>query len=141
MFYRFAVAGSHCLYCGHQHVISIDRAKRCSLARQRKTPVLKVLLKQREADQRQMAADILDNVRRLIVPLVERLRWLELPAGARALLARLDERLVELTQPFLRRLSNAETVLLPQETEFSPAAMCIDREHRFGYGESGHRRR
>jgi DNA-binding CsgD family transcriptional regulator len=76
-----------------------------------------VLLQQRETDQRQMEADVFDNVRRLIAPLVERLKGLPLPAGAKNILASLETRLAELTQPFLRRLSNAEAVLTPQEIE------------------------
>ncbi|MDJ0856588.1 MAG: LuxR C-terminal-related transcriptional regulator [Desulfobacterales bacterium] len=78
---------------------------------------LKVLLQQREKDQRQMEADVLDNVRRLIIPLVERLKGQTFTAGAAGVLATVEKRLEELTQPFLRRLSNAETVLTPQEIE------------------------
>ena len=78
---------------------------------------LKVLLQQREKDQRKMEADVLDNARRLIAPLVERLKGQPLPAGAKNILASLEKRFAELTQPFLRRLSNAETVLTPQEIE------------------------
>ena len=78
---------------------------------------LKVLLQQREKDQRQMEADVLENVRRMVTPLVERLRRMPLPVRAQKILASLEQRLEELTQPFLRRLSNAESVLTPQEIE------------------------
>ena len=78
---------------------------------------LKVLLRQREADQRRLEADVLDNVRRMVVPLLERLRRLPLPTRAKTMLASLEKRLDELTQPFLRRLSAAESVLTPQEIE------------------------
>jgi len=78
---------------------------------------LKVLLRQREKDQRQMEADILDNVRQLVAPILERLDRLPLPQRAKTMLASLDTRLTELTRPFLRRLSAVETVLTPQEIE------------------------
>ncbi len=78
---------------------------------------LKVLLRQREADQRRLEADVLDNVRRMVVPLLERLGRLPLPTRAKTMLASLEKRLDELTQPFLRRLSAAESVLTPQEIE------------------------
>ena len=78
---------------------------------------LKVLLQQREKDQRQMEANVLDNVRRMVAPLVERLGRMPLPVRAKMMLASLEKRLEELTRPFLRRLSNAESVLTPQEIE------------------------
>ena len=78
---------------------------------------LKVLLRQREADQRRLESDVLDNVRRMVVPLLERLGRLTLPPRAKTMLASLERRLEELTQPFLRRLSAAESVLTPQEIE------------------------
>lgn len=78
---------------------------------------LKVLLRQREKDQRQMEADILDNVRQLVAPILERLDRLPIPQRAKIMLASLDTRLKELTRPFLRRLSAVETVLTPQEIE------------------------
>jgi DNA-binding CsgD family transcriptional regulator len=78
---------------------------------------LKVLLQRREADQQQMESDVLDNVRRMVVPLLERLGRLPIPARAKIMLASLEKRLSELTQPFLRRLSAAESVLTPQEIE------------------------
>ncbi len=78
---------------------------------------LKVLLRQREKDQRQMETDILDNVRQLVVPLIERLGRLPLPPRAQTILASMDTRLTELTRPFLRRLSAVEAVLTPQEIE------------------------
>jgi DNA-binding CsgD family transcriptional regulator len=78
---------------------------------------LKVLLQRREADQQKMESDVLDNVRRMVVPLLERLGRLPIPARAKIMLASLEKRLSELTQPFLRRLSAAESVLTPQEIE------------------------
>jgi DNA-binding CsgD family transcriptional regulator len=64
-----------------------------------------------------MESDVLDNVRRMVVPLLERLGRLPIPARAKIMLASLEKRLSELTQPFLRRLSAAESVLTPQEIE------------------------
>lgn len=78
---------------------------------------LKVLLKQREADQRQLEADVLDNARRLVLPQLERLDRMHLPHRAERVVASLGRRLAELTRPFLKRLSAIEAVLTPQEIE------------------------
>ena len=78
---------------------------------------LKVLLRQRETDQRQMETDVLENVRQLVIPLLEHLTRFKLPVRAKTILDSLDNRLQNLTQPFLRRLSAAEAVLPPQEIE------------------------
>jgi DNA-binding NarL/FixJ family response regulator len=78
---------------------------------------LKVLLRQREVDQRELEAHLLDNVKRLVLPLVRRLARLHLPPRAEALIGRLEGRLSVLTQPFLRHLSSANHLLTPQEIE------------------------
>ncbi len=78
---------------------------------------LKVLLQQNQADHLDMEADILDNVHRLIRPLLTRLENMGLPRQAKALIASLDERLSRLTAPFFRRLSKMGTVLTPREIE------------------------
>lgn len=78
---------------------------------------LKVLLQQHKAHQRELEATVLDNVHRLIHPVMNRLSSMKLPKSAMSLIASLDERLSGLTRPFLRRLSNVASVLTPQEIE------------------------
>ena len=78
---------------------------------------LKVLLRQREADQREMETEVLDSVRRTVMPVIDQLDRLSLPTRARPLLASLRARLDDLTRPFLRRLAAAQSVLTPQEIE------------------------
>jgi DNA-binding CsgD family transcriptional regulator len=76
-----------------------------------------VLLKQREVDQRRMEADVLENVRRLVAPPLDRLHRMPLPLRAKKCLDSLKRRLVDVTRPFLRRLSAVEAVFTPQEIE------------------------
>ena len=78
---------------------------------------LKVLLQRTEAHRQDMEADVIDNLHRLIRPVLARLTKMKLPGPAQALIASLDKRLSELTRPFLRRLSTLESVLTPQEIE------------------------
>ena len=78
---------------------------------------LKVLLKQNEANQRDLEADVIDNVHRFIRPVLNRLTGMNLPKQANALIASLDHRILGLTAPFFRRLSNMKTILTPQEIE------------------------
>lgn len=78
---------------------------------------LKVLLEQTQTHRQDMEADVIDNLHRLINPVLHRLIKMKLPSSAQALIASLDTRLSDLTRPFLRRLSTLETVLTPQEIE------------------------
>ena len=78
---------------------------------------LKVLLQQTEAHRQDMESDVIDNLHRLIRPVLARLIKMKLPSSAIALIDSLDKRLSELTRPFLRRLSALESVLTPQEIE------------------------
>ena len=78
---------------------------------------LKVILKQTEAHRQDMEAAVIDNLHRLIRPVLTRLTKMKLPEPAQALMGSLDKRLSELTRPFLRRLSTLESVLTPQEIE------------------------
>lgn len=80
---------------------------------------LRVLLRQREADQREMETEVLDSVRRTVIPVLDRLDRQALPPRARPLTASLRARLEDLTRPFLRRLSAAMRTLTPQEIEIA----------------------
>jgi DNA-binding CsgD family transcriptional regulator len=78
---------------------------------------LRVLLRQREADQHEMEKKVLDNMQHLVTPVLARLAATRLQERQKAMLASLKERLSDLTRPFMRRLSAIETGLTPQEIE------------------------
>ncbi len=78
---------------------------------------LKVLLRQRDADQLEMETNMLTNMQRLVSPLMARLLNQKLSPKTRGLLASLENRLEEITTPFLTRLSAIESTLTPQEIE------------------------
>ncbi|MBM9616686.1 helix-turn-helix transcriptional regulator [Desulfobulbus rhabdoformis] len=78
---------------------------------------LKVLLKQREADQQDLERKVLANVRQLIAPVVEQLAAQDLSPFSQELLATLQLRLAELTKPFLQRMTAIAAELTPQEIE------------------------
>jgi DNA-binding CsgD family transcriptional regulator len=80
---------------------------------------LTVLLRQREADRRNLESDVVDNMRRLVAPVLNRLLKQSLPQRSKALIASLERRLSQLTQPFLRRMSALHSALTPQEIEIA----------------------
>jgi DNA-binding CsgD family transcriptional regulator len=80
---------------------------------------LKVLLRQREKDRRKIESDVLDNMRRLVAPVLNQLSKQSLPKRSRALIDSLEMRLSQLTKPFLRRLSAIHSALTPQEIEIA----------------------
>jgi DNA-binding CsgD family transcriptional regulator len=80
---------------------------------------LTVLLRQREADRRNMESDVVNNMRRLVAPVLNRLVKQPLPERSNALIASLEKRLSQLTKPFLRRMSALHTVFTPQEIEIA----------------------
>ena len=80
---------------------------------------LKVLLRQHEINKHKMESDVLDNVRRLVFPVLNQLGKQSLPKNVKRLLTTLEFRLSELTTPFLRRLSSIYSTLTPQEIEIA----------------------
>lgn len=78
---------------------------------------LKVLLKQREEDRLQLEENILNNVRTLVLPSVQKLSEIPLAAREKALVEIIAERLHEITSPFLNRLSSLHSLLTPQEIQ------------------------
>ena len=76
---------------------------------------LKVLLKHREDDKKNLEDDVLANVRELIFPYVERLLEADLESSERTSVEIIHERLNEIISPFLNRLSSLNIMLTPQE--------------------------
>lgn len=84
---------------------------------------LKVILERYKANQRDLEADVIENLHCLVRPVMNRLTNMKLPKQAKILIASLDERLSILTKPFIRRLSNIESMLTPQEIKVATLIM------------------
>lgn len=78
---------------------------------------LKVLLKHREEDRRQLENRMLANVRTLVLPYVEKLSDIPLQARERTIVEIIEERLLEIISPFLNRLTSLHSILTPQEIQ------------------------
>ena len=76
---------------------------------------LKVLLKHKEDDKKQLEDAMLGNVRELIIPYIERLLEAELDSSEHTLVEIIKERLNEIISPFLNRLNSLNVILTPQE--------------------------
>jgi len=76
---------------------------------------LRVLLKQREEDRRELGEGVLANVRELIRPYLARLKQGRLPPVQRALVDILESNLESIVSPFVSRLSGHHRGLTPTE--------------------------
>ena len=76
---------------------------------------LKVLLKQREEDRKEMEESVLANVKTTILPYIEKVKEGPLTHHQRAFLEILDAQMKKIISPFLRRISQACFDLTPQE--------------------------
>ena len=76
---------------------------------------LKVLLEHRQHDRVQLEENMLANVRTLILPYVQELMEARLGKRERTMVEIVEERLNELTSPFLNRLAGLNSILTPQE--------------------------
>lgn len=123
---RFREPGGKKVILTHENItplIKIQRslAKRESQVREQAEKLeesniaLKVLLKHREEDRKQMEENMLTNVRELIQPYVERLLDADLGARERTMVEMIGERLQEIISPFMNRLTSLGTILTPQE--------------------------
>jgi PAS domain S-box-containing protein len=78
---------------------------------------LKVLLKQREEDKKELEESILMNVRNLILPYIEKLRRSRLSGDQNTWLVILESHLETITSPFAKRLSEKFLGLTPLEVQ------------------------
>lgn len=76
---------------------------------------LKVLLDHRQKDRENLEQYLLTNVRSLVLPYVQELMAARLAKRERALLEIIEDRLNEVTSPFMHRLSSLHALLTPQE--------------------------
>ncbi len=76
---------------------------------------LKVLLKQREDDKKELGENVLSNVRELISPYLERLKKSRLNTNQKTLINILDSNLSNMISPFISKLSSKFFNLTPGE--------------------------
>jgi len=76
---------------------------------------LKVLLKQREEDRKEMEENVLANVKTSLLPYIEKLKKGPLTHHQRACLEILEAQMKKIISPFLHRISQACFDLTPQE--------------------------
>ncbi len=80
---------------------------------------LKILLNQREKDKRDMADNVLANVRGLILPCIDKMKSHRLDAGLVACLTAIETSLAQIVSPFSRRLTSQYTLLTPREIQIA----------------------
>ena len=76
---------------------------------------LKVLLKQREDDKKELGDNVLSNVKELIAPYLERLKKSRLSTNQKTLVDILDSNLSNMISPFISKLSSRYFNLTPME--------------------------
>ncbi len=76
---------------------------------------LKVLLKQREDDKKELGENVLSNVKELISPYLERLKKSRLNTNQKMLINILDSNLSNMISPFISKLSSKFINLTPME--------------------------
>jgi len=78
---------------------------------------LKVLLKQREEDRRELEKRFLTNVKGLVLPYVEKLKNVQLKAKDKTLVEIIETHLQDIITPLMQNLANANILLTPQEMQ------------------------
>ena len=76
---------------------------------------LKVLLKQREEDKKELGENVLSNVKELVSPYLERLKKSRLNTNQKTLINILDSNLSNMISPFISKLSSKYFNLTPGE--------------------------
>ncbi len=76
---------------------------------------LKVLLKQREDDKKDVEENVLSNVKELVAPQLERLKRSRLNSNQKALVGTLESNLNNIVSPFVSKLSSKFLALTPME--------------------------
>ena len=76
---------------------------------------LRVLLKQREADRKELEESLLNNVKHLVLPYVEKLKKSGLTVDQGRFLEVLESHLLDITSPFVQKLSAPMLGLTPAE--------------------------
>ncbi len=125
---RLKTAGKTQVAVSHENITPVVKAqkdlqkKEKELLQQKKmledsNVALKVLLEHRQQDRVRLEENILANVRKLINPCLEELRFQKLDERNRNLVAIISSRLEELTSSFLNRLTSLHRILTPKEID------------------------
>jgi len=125
---RLSEDGPLRLVVSHENITALKKAEeelkrregeleRRSRSLQEANTALKVLLRQREEDRRELEEKVLSNVKELVLPYLERLVQSRLDARQRQWLDLARSRLTELTSPFMRNLSARYADLTPREIQ------------------------
>lgn len=80
---------------------------------------LKVLLKQRELDRVDLEQKVLGNIKKLVIPYMEKLKNSQLNKNQKAMLDIIESHLSDIVSPFLKRLSALNKILTPQELQIA----------------------
>lgn len=78
---------------------------------------LKVLIRQREVDKRELEKKVLTNIKDLVLPYVDKLKNSRLRPKDKTLVEIVDTHLNDVISPLLQSLSNAKIILTPQEMQ------------------------
>jgi len=78
---------------------------------------MKVLLRQREEDKLDLEKKVLNNVKDLVLPYVEKLKSPRLKPKDRTLVDIIETHLLDIISPLLQRFANAKILLTPQEMQ------------------------
>ena len=125
---RLKAAGTPRVIVSHENITPVVTAqedlkkKERELSQQKKmledsNIALRVLLEHRQRDRVRMEDNILANVRKLVKPYLEELRFQKLDERNRNLVEIIESRLEELTSPFLNRLTSLHKLLTPREID------------------------
>jgi DNA-binding CsgD family transcriptional regulator len=125
---KLKAAGIPQVIISHENITPVIKAqedlkkKEMELSQQKKmledsNIALKVLLEHREQDRVRLEENVLANVRKLVSPYLEKLRFPELGVPNRNIIEIIQSRLEELTSPFLNRLTALHRLLSPREID------------------------
>ena len=125
---KLKAAGSPQVVVSHENITQVIKVqeelkkKEMELARQKRmledsNTALKVLLDHREQDRAHLEENVLANVRKLVMPYVENLRFQKLGERNHNLVEIIASRLDEITSPFLNRLTSMHSLLTPREID------------------------
>ena len=123
---RFREPGTRKVILSHENITPLIQVQKSLARKERQVSeqaekleesniALKVLLKHREEDRKQLEENMVANVRELIQPYVEKLLDAGLTSREQNILELIAERLQEIISPFLNRLTTLHKILTPQE--------------------------
>ncbi|MFO8084095.1 MAG: LuxR C-terminal-related transcriptional regulator [Desulfobacterales bacterium] len=78
---------------------------------------LKVILKQRELDRVDLEQRVLENIKELVFPYLEKLKNSNLGKSQKAIVDIIEVHLKDIISPFLKRLTSLSKILTPQELQ------------------------